>query len=108
MDATWRPHTTAATLRFYLNGTQVASLAQTGAIATSANPLQIGGDSIYGQFFQGIIDEVRIYSVALTPAQIQADMDTPVERIVPAGQLQPGECRLRQRRTTARPARLRP
>ena len=42
------------------------------------NPLQIGGDSLYGQFFQGTIDEVRIYNVALTAAQIQTDMNTPV------------------------------
>ncbi|HUA66530.1 MAG TPA: LamG-like jellyroll fold domain-containing protein [Alphaproteobacteria bacterium] len=64
------------TTRLYVNGVQVASQAQTGPIATSTNPLQIGGDSFYGQFFQGIIDEVRIYDVALTAAQIQTDMNT--------------------------------
>ena len=42
-----------STLRLYVNGTQVASTAHTGTIATSTNPLQIGGDSIYGQFFAG-------------------------------------------------------
>ena len=62
-----------STLRLYVNGTQVASTAHTGAIATSNNPLQIGGDSIYGQFFAGLIDEVRVYNVALTAAQIQTD-----------------------------------
>lgn len=66
------------TMRLYSNGVQVASQPQTGAIATSANPLQIGGDSLYGQFFQGTIDEVRVYNVALTAAQIQTDMNTPV------------------------------
>ena len=40
--------------------------------------MQIGGDSIYGQYFQGTIDEVRVYNVALTPAQIQTDMNTPI------------------------------
>jgi len=40
--------------------------------------LQIGGDSFYGQFFRGTIDEVRIYDVALTAGQIQTDMNTPV------------------------------
>ena len=64
---------TASTLRLYVNGTQVAATAQTGAITTSTNPLQIGGDSIYGQFFTGLIDDVRIYNVALTAAQIQTD-----------------------------------
>ena len=67
-----------ATLRLYVNGTQVASTAATGSLATSVNPLQIGGDSIFGQNFAGMIDEVRIYNAALTPAQIQVDMNTPV------------------------------
>ena len=67
-----------STLRLYVNGTQVASTAHTGAISTSTNPLQIGGDSLYGQFFAGLIDEVRIYNVALSAAQIQTDENTPV------------------------------
>ena len=71
------------TTRLYVNGVQVASQAQTGAIATSTNLLQIGGDSFYGQFFKGIIDEVRIYDVALTAAQIQTDMNTPVAAMAP-------------------------
>src|SRR5262249_39281334 len=64
--------------RLYVNGTLVASQARTGAIATSTNPLTIGGDSIYGQNFAGLIDEVRVYNVALSAAQIQSDMNTPV------------------------------
>src|SRR5262249_50885505 len=44
-----------STVRLYVNGTQVASTAHTGAITTSTNPLQIGGDSLYGQFFKGMI-----------------------------------------------------
>ena len=67
-----------ATLRLYVNGTQVSSLAHTGNIATSTNPLQIGGDSIYGQYFKGTIDEVRVYNAALTAAQVQSDMNTPI------------------------------
>src|SRR5262249_2328017 len=41
------------TIRFYVNGVQASSRAQTGAIAVSTNPLQIGGDTFYGQYFQG-------------------------------------------------------
>ena len=67
-----------STLRLYVNGAQVASTAHTGAIATSTNPLQIGGDSLYGQNFAGLIDNVRIYNVALSAAQIQADQTTSV------------------------------
>jgi glucose/arabinose dehydrogenase/chitodextrinase len=66
------------TLRLYVNGGQVASRASTGSLATSANPLQIGGDSIYGQYFSGRIDEVRVYNTARTQAQIQADLNTPI------------------------------
>ena len=69
---------TGATLRLYVNGTQVSSIARTGNLATSTNPLQIGGDSLYGQNFTGMIDEVRVYNVALTQAQIQSDMNTPI------------------------------
>ena len=72
-----------ADVRLYVNGTQVASTAHTGTIATSTNPLQIGGDDIYGQNFAGLIDEVRVYNVALTPAQIQTDQTTPSLRPAP-------------------------
>ena len=67
-----------ATVKLYVGGNLVASKTATGAIVTSTNPLQIGGDSIYGQFFGGLIDEVRIYSTALTQGQIQTDMGTPI------------------------------
>jgi hypothetical protein len=67
-----------STIRLYVNGTQVGTSAATASIATSTNALQIGGDAIYGQYFHGVIDEVRIYNVARTQAQIQADMNTPL------------------------------
>src|SRR5947209_1203894 len=67
-----------AALRLFVNGAQVSSVAKTGNIVTSTNPLQLGGDSIWGQYFQGLIDEVRVYNVALTAAQVQADMNTPI------------------------------
>ena len=75
-----------STLRLYVNGTQVASTAHTGSIATSTNPLQIGGDSLYGQYFAGLIDEVRVYNVALTATQIQTDETTPVNPSGPPSQ----------------------
>ena len=66
------------TMRLYVNGLQVASQASAGNILTSANPLQIGGDSIFGQTFEGKIDEVRVYDRALSVSEIQSDMNTPV------------------------------
>jgi chitodextrinase len=65
-------------LRLYVNGSLMSTQAAAGAIATSSNALQIGGDSIWGQYFNGLIDEVRIYNLALTAAQIQTDMTTAV------------------------------
>jgi hypothetical protein len=67
-----------STLRLYINGTQVKSVARTGAIETNSNPVSIGGNSAYGEYFLGRIDDVRIYNRALTPAELQADMNTPV------------------------------
>jgi len=68
----------ATTLRLYLNGVQVGSTPRTGALATSTNPLTIGGDPIYGQYFTGLIDEVRVYSTALSASQIQSDMSAAI------------------------------
>ena len=68
------------TIRLYVNGTQVSSVAKTGTIATSTNPLTIGSDSFYGQYFQGLIDDVRVYNIALSATQVQTDMTTPVPR----------------------------
>jgi len=66
-------------IRLYVNGVQVATRAKTGAIAISANPLSIGGDAANsGQHLAGRIDEVRVYSTALTPTQLQTDMSTAV------------------------------
>jgi chitodextrinase len=67
-----------AMLRLYVNGAQVASQARTGSVQTNTLPLRIGGNVPYGEYFQGLIDEVRIYNRALTQAEIQTDMTTPV------------------------------
>jgi PKD repeat protein len=69
------------TMRLYVNAAQVSSKAGTGSILTSTNSLQIGGDSFYGQFFQGTIDEVRVYNSALTAAQLTTDMNTPIPSV---------------------------
>ena len=41
-------------------------------------PLWIGGNLPYGEHFQGLIDEVRVYDRALRRAEIRRDMATPV------------------------------
>ena len=67
-----------ATLRLFVNGVLVANRSQGGAIVSSSGSLRIGGDNIWGDFFEGRIDEVRIYNRALSQAEIEADMTTPI------------------------------
>jgi glucose/arabinose dehydrogenase len=66
------------TSRLYVNGTQVASGALTGTAATSSLPLRIGGNTVWSEWFGGLIDEVRVYNRALSPAEIANDRDTAI------------------------------
>lgn len=63
-----------AMLRFYVNGVVVSSSPETFFLTRSTNPLCIGGDPTQGQFFSGIIDELRVYNLALSAAQIESDL----------------------------------
>jgi hypothetical protein len=67
-----------ATLRLFANGAPVATRATTGTLAASDDPLWLGGNHPYGEHFDGVIDEARIYDRALDEAEIRADMATPV------------------------------
>jgi uncharacterized protein YjdB len=67
-----------ATLRLYVNGVQVRSMNLTGTMAAATGPLRIGGNAVWGEYLNGLIDELRIYNRALTAAQIQADMTAPI------------------------------
>ena len=62
----------------YINGVLVETLPQNGAITTSTGVLRIGGNSIWGGYFNGYIDEVRIYNMALSNTQIISDSKTPI------------------------------
>jgi hypothetical protein len=73
--------------RLYVNGNEVANRAQSGSIRQSGGVLRMGGNDIWGEFFQGYLDEVRIYNRALTAEEILADMETPV---VDDGTAEPG------------------
>lgn len=65
--------------RFYVNGVQVATTSINGQMGVSSGMLRIGGTTTLGnQYFAGLIDEVRIYSRALSASEIQTDMNTPV------------------------------
>jgi len=63
-----------STLRLFVNGVQAAAVPAAGALAAAADPVRIGGNTIWGEYFSGRIDEVRIYDRALSAAEIREDM----------------------------------
>ena len=67
-----------SSLSLYVNGNLVRSVPTSGNLTTSTGALRIGGNSVWGEFFQGIIDEVRVYNRALSQAEIQSDMVRPL------------------------------
>jgi hypothetical protein len=56
----------------------VRTLAVTGAMTVSAGALKLGGNAIWGEWYAGLLDDVRLYNRALTAAEIQTDMTAPV------------------------------
>jgi PKD repeat protein len=64
-------------IRLFVNGVQVATGAQTAPVSTSTGVLTIGAN-LYGEYFTGLIDEVRVYNRALAAGEIQSDMATPL------------------------------
>ena len=67
------------TWRLFVNGVQAGVRQFSGSIGQSAQPLLIGGNAIWNdEWFQGQIDELRVYNRALTPTEIATDRDTPV------------------------------
>jgi hypothetical protein len=67
-----------ASVKLFIDGAEVASQPTTGSLAVNAGQLKIGGSSTAGQFFNGLVDEVRVFSRARTASEIGADMNTPV------------------------------
>ncbi len=67
-----------ATVRVYVNGIAVGTAPVSGSIVASTLPFRIGGNAVWGEFFHGLIDEVRVYNRALGAAEIRSDMTTPI------------------------------
>jgi hypothetical protein len=67
-----------SSLSLYVNGTLVSTKPVIGSMSPSTGKLRIGGNTIWNEWFKGLIDEVRIYNRALSVAEIQADMNTRV------------------------------
>ncbi|QKG55050.1 LamG-like jellyroll fold domain-containing protein [Hymenobacter sp. BRD67] len=62
-----------STMQLYINGALEASTTTSSSISASAT-LTLGKSQVYGNLLNGRLDEVRIYTAALSQAQVQADM----------------------------------
>ena len=58
-------------IRFYINGVQIGSKIRSGSLIDNSNDLSIGSYNFASGFFNGLIDEVRIYAEALPTTEIQ-------------------------------------
>ena len=72
-----------ANLRFYVNAALVATKATSGTMPNTASPLRIGGNAIWGEYFSGLIDEVRVYNRALSASELDFDMKSAVGSSTP-------------------------
>ncbi len=81
----------------------MSTLAVAGAIQTSTSPMRIGGNTIWSEWFNGLIDEVRVYNRALTAAEIQTDMNASISSPDTQAPSAPGHAR-RDRAGSARSA----
>jgi hypothetical protein len=61
-------------MTLYINGVVSATAATSNTFATSTNSLMIGGESS-SEFFTGDIDEVRVWNIARSQADIQNSMN---------------------------------
>jgi hypothetical protein len=61
--------------RHYINGELAAEFNETGALPTNTEPVRIGNDVGWNHSPDGAIDEVRLWSVARTTAQIRSNLN---------------------------------
>jgi hypothetical protein len=74
-----------ASINLYINGVLAASMAQTGAITTNGNPLALGSQPGFGEYFGGYADEMRIWNVARTQVEIQSNMNRELDPALQTG-----------------------
>lgn len=70
-----------STATVYVNGIKTKSEPVSGDLTIDASDLFLGrGDPDFslGEFFHGVLDEIRIWNVARSPAEIQAAMNAPL------------------------------
>lgn len=61
-------------LRLFVNGQLKAEQAASGTLHINSRPFAIGSDNGSQKFFHGKIDEVKLFGKAMTPQEIQSNM----------------------------------
>jgi hypothetical protein len=62
---------TGANLSIYIDGV-LDSVSSVGSVSVPSGTKRMGQDGGFGNWFQGLLDEVRIYNRALTASEIAA------------------------------------
>jgi hypothetical protein len=70
------------TVKGYVDGVERLRETDPSSLTPRGQSLRLGVDGAYGQFFDGSLDDLRIYSRALTDAEIRSVMETPVGEAV--------------------------
>ncbi|HEY4876937.1 MAG TPA: LamG-like jellyroll fold domain-containing protein, partial [Puia sp.] len=73
------------TMKIYIDGVLSGSQAQTGTIAVNSNVLALGNQPGFTENFGGSADEIRIWNVARTQAQIQSNMNGEIDPTTQTG-----------------------
>jgi len=66
------------TMRIYQNGTLAGSKPLTGTLVSTSDPLKLGGNAVWSEWFQGRLDEIRVWNAARTQSQIAGDMNAAI------------------------------
>ncbi len=74
---------TGTTVRHYINGELVMEVASGGSPTTSGSELRIGSDVSWERSPAGSLDEVRLWNVARTQAQIRASINVEITTAQP-------------------------
>ncbi|WP_400191401.1 LamG-like jellyroll fold domain-containing protein [Hymenobacter sp. B81] len=77
-------HHTAATydgarVKIFIDGAKVLDVAQTGPVTTNTNALTLGIQPGFSEYYNGEADEIRVWNVARTEAQIAADYNKTIQ-----------------------------
>jgi glucose/arabinose dehydrogenase/chitodextrinase len=65
-------------VQFYVNGALVSTKALSATLTARTNIMRMGADASPGQYYKGLLDDVRIYNRALSASEVLTAMNTPL------------------------------